>query len=387
MYANKNIGQNMLQPRREDKIRIAVVWTEMPGYLSACLRELAAHNDIELLVISNLANRPSSSRRGFDEELFKWMPNFHRVQGKNLWMRMKQITDLVWNFDPHVLLLAFQWRYPESYVLVKEANRRQIPVIGTMDNPWQGTLKQQLMIFLNRRLNLMPLSVIWVPGERTVQYAKRLFDVRTVIWRGLYSADTELFSAISGESLLLKQNRNNTFLYVGRFSQEKGVTDLIEAYKRYRSACRKNCWKLQLIGDGPLRPEIEKYEGIEILGFLQPNEVSRIMKESGAFILPSHYEPWGVALHEATLSGMPVVCSDSCGASVELVQDKFNGLIFRSGNIDDLVECMLDLTNGCYDVSLMGRNSTRLAQRYSTQQWMSTLMCGLRKLKLFTDNI
>lgn len=361
-------------------MRIAVLWTELPGYLAACLRFLQEHYDVELMVIRNLANRPDSTRRFFDESLFSWIPAFHTVKHPDFLARLDQIRDLVWQFEPDAILLAFQWRYLENYSLVKEAKRRGVLVIGGMDNPWRDMLKQHMMVLASRLFSVLPLDAVWVPGEHAAEYAKRLFGTRIPIWRGLYTADTTLFCIHQSNNI--DRDHCKSFLYVGRFSPEKGIIDLIEAYRQYRLRAGKDYWHLKLVGDGPLRSKLTniEIEGVEIAGFKQPVEIKELMKTSGVFVLPSHYEPWGVVVHEAISLGLPVLCSDRCGASVELVQHGFNGLNYRAGEINQLSDYMFEISRGDYDLERMSQNSIFLSQRYSTALWADTLMRGIQRL-------
>lgn len=361
--------------------RIAVVWTEVPSYLSACLRRLQEEHAVELLIISDLANRPSTSRRAFADSVYGWMPRYHAIQHGDYRYRLRAMRRIIGEFRPDSLLLAFQWRYPESYAIAWDAKRDRVPVIGAMDNQWFGRPGQHILSGLNRWTGLMPLDAIWVPGERAAQYARRLFGAKTMILRGMYCADDCLFQPLSDDDSVPRSERARSFLFVGRLSPEKGILDLVEAYRRYRARSGNNAWNLAIVGDGPLRPEIELMDGLSMHGFLQPTQVSAIMRSSDVYVMPSRKEAWGVGLHEAMLSGLPVVCSDACGASVELVQDGFNGFVYRAGDIDALADCLREITVKTRSLADMCQNSRMLATRYSTKQWSASLLHAIARLR------
>lgn len=44
-------------------------------------------------------------------------------------------------------------------------------------------------------------------------------------------------------------------------------------------------------------------------------------------ILPSYDEPWGLVVNEAMAAGLPVIVSNECGCSLDLVRDGENGYI------------------------------------------------------------
>ena len=57
-----------------------------------------------------------------------------------------------------------------------------------------------------------------------------------------------------------------------------------------------------------------------------------------ALILPSIYEPWGLVVNEAMLAGLPVLVSDICGCSLDLVEEGKNGYIIDPKSIDDIAD-------------------------------------------------
>lgn len=366
----------MTSPKTRLPLRLAVIWTEVPGYISASLKSLSEKYTVETLVVSNLGNRPEATRRPFDNNVLNWMPRLHYVKHRRFHERLAEIRKHLWSFAPDVIIFCFQWRAPEYYFLVREAQKRNILTIGTMDNTWSGGPKQRFAIFANRVFGLLPFDTVWVPGERAAQYAQRLFDSRTPIWRGLYCADSSLFGQAYSESPPV---RTKTFLFVGRFAEEKGISDLIRAYRQYRRAV-EDPWELMCVGNGPLQSELDTESNIQVLSFLQPLDVAQQMNNCGAFVLPSQFEPWGVVIHEAALAGMPIICSDACGASVELVQPGFNGLVFRAGDVEELTWSLHKISHGDMDLAKLGSNSAAIAKRYTSELWADQFMRGVDHL-------
>jgi glycosyltransferase involved in cell wall biosynthesis len=77
---------------------------------------------------------------------------------------------------------------------------------------------------------------------------------------------------------------NNYFLFVGRLSEEKGIIELLNTFKDLQQH------KLLVIGDGPLRVEVEKYKiykNIKVLGFKPKNEIFTYIKKAKAVIISS----------------------------------------------------------------------------------------------------
>jgi glycosyltransferase involved in cell wall biosynthesis len=130
-----------------------------------------------------------------------------------------------------------------------------------------------------------------------------------------------------------KVRKNRTILYVGRLDEEKGVRLLTEA----ASACGVD---LLLVGDGPLRSEIEICSRVTVTGWLSPSEVAARLDEARCLVFPSLWqETFGLVVDEAAARGVPSVVSDITAAA-ERVQDGKTGWHFRSGDVTALITAL-----------------------------------------------
>ncbi|TCI25134.1 glycosyltransferase family 1 protein [Exiguobacterium sp. SH5S4] len=101
--------------------------------------------------------------------------------------------------------------------------------------------------------------------------------------------------------------------HVGRFNQQKNHEKIIEIFKEVHKKNKES--KLILVGNGPLRAEIEnqikKYELNEVVTILNPgSNISNIMQASDVFLLPSKFEGLGIVLIEAQVIGLECYASD-----------------------------------------------------------------------------
>ena len=125
-------------------------------------------------------------------------------------------------------------------------------------------------------------------------------------------------------------------LTVGRLVEKKGIDTLVQAV-----ASRPEL-ALTVAGDGPLRARIEELarpagERVKLLGAVDPQEVTNLLREHDAFALPCRPDANGdrdgipVALMEAMAAGLPVVSGD-LPAIRELIKDGQTGrLVDTSG--------------------------------------------------------
>jgi glycosyltransferase involved in cell wall biosynthesis len=117
---------------------------------------------------------------------------------------------------------------------------------------------------------------------------------------------------------------------VARLSPEKGHARLIEAFAAAFGG--DPTVRLRLIGDGPLRGELERLCAVraiagqvECLGVLSSEQVRDELAAADAFVLASDVETFGVAVIEALARGCPAVVTASGGP--EHLVNMANGLV------------------------------------------------------------
>ena len=105
---------------------------------------------------------------------------------------------------------------------------------------------------------------------------------------------------------------------VSRFSEEKGVQELLEAWSLIVDEVPS--WELLLVGSGPEESQIrERAAALRGVRMMAPvPDVSSIFAELGVFVLPSRTEGLPLALMEAMASGLPSVATD-CSSGVRLL--------------------------------------------------------------------
>ena len=127
--------------------------------------------------------------------------------------------------------------------------------------------------------------------------------------------------------------RNDSFLYVGRLSPEKGLLVALDSASSFG-------FELIIIGDGPMRDVVQSYtdkhNNISWLGFRDKAAIIEKMRTCRALIIPSVcYEGFPLSALEAFSTGTPVIAS-GLGSLKEIVQDHFNGLHFDVADKTDL---------------------------------------------------
>src|SRR2546429_225677 len=157
--------------------------------------------------------------------------------------------------------------------------------------------------------------------------------------RGL---DTELFHPARREPAFFERfgacNGEVRLLYVGRISREKDLDLLGAAYRRLRNEGLPV--QLFIVGDGPYSDAFAKsLPEAFFTGYLTGTELATAYASADVFVFPSTTDTFGNVILEAQACGLPVVVSDS-GGPKELVEDKANGLITKSHDVEDFARAI-----------------------------------------------
>ncbi|MGK0701216.1 glycosyltransferase family 4 protein [Priestia flexa] len=131
--------------------------------------------------------------------------------------------------------------------------------------------------------------------------------------------------------------KDDEITFVGRISKEKGLHLLLAAWSKVGSEVNT---KLNVIGDGPLRKELEgKYQhlsNVNFLGKLDSTAVLSYMSKSKYIIVPSiWYEGFPMTIIESYSVNTPVI-SSNIGSLKEVVINEITGFHFENNNINSL---------------------------------------------------
>lgn len=138
--------------------------------------------------------------------------------------------------------------------------------------------------------------------------------------------------------------------FVGRINVDKGIDELITAFKRVSETVSDA--SLVLIGDiddiNPIKQENLDYaknaENIFMTGNVQSNLIYEHMAMFDVLVHPSYREGFGKVLQEAMGMKVPVITTDIPGPS-EVIENNVSGILAKVKDSSDLAEKMLLLCN------------------------------------------
>ncbi len=106
--------------------------------------------------------------------------------------------------------------------------------------------------------------------------------------------------------------------------------------------------------------ESPSWECLEYLGVKEPESMIEVLKRCRLYVNPSNIENAPLSLCEAMMVGMPVITSDAGGAK-HLVCDGIDGLIFKSGDHNQLAARIIELLNDRELAVTLGKNARQTA--------------------------
>ena len=311
------------------EMTLLFVWTGVTSYMADCWRALAATPGVTLkIVVEQHANG-----REFDAARVLSGLDCSVVEGPNAACQLA--------LERPDALFAVGWRSLTVRHFVERADWRAVPKICCCDMPWRWRPRCVAARFVLWRY-LRRFRGMMVPGRSAARYARWLGFTPSSIHPGMYGTDVGRFAPRTPAPA------RRGFLYIGRHVPEKRLDILEKAYARYRA--QGGTWPLDVYGGAR---------------FVQPDAVPELYATHAALVLASDFEPWGVVILEAAAAGLPIICTDACGARHELVAG--NGLVVPHGDAAAFAQAMLKMER---DYAAFDRDQGRtLAAAYDCTCW------------------
>lgn len=155
--------------------------------------------------------------------------------------------------------------------------------------------------------------------------------------------------------VLSKKKRHRDIVFLGRWSWEKGIEDLITCMAKVKSDV-----KCEIYTD---HVPTEVYKNCQIFPWVNESEVMNIMRTAKLVILPSYAEAYPTVLLEAAACGTPFVASN-IGGIPDIAKESGGGRVFEVGNVSMLIEVIDEMLTDEVKWQEMSRNG---------KAWMRTL--------------
>ena len=162
-------------------------------------------------------------------------------------------------------------------------------------------------------------------------------------------------------------------IYVGRLAKEKNVDELLDMM----AGCRDLPVRLLIVGDGPVREDIEEHcerlglnDKVRFTGMISPDKVGEYYHIGDVFVNASTSETQGLTYVEAMAAGLPMLCRhDECLEG--MVKDGVNG--WQYSNESEFRAHVEKLIADPEMRKNMSTNAVSEAQRFSTANFVNSV--------------
>ena len=168
------------------------------------------------------------------------------------------------------------------------------------------------------------------------------------------------------------------FLFVGVFSCDKGVGDLLDAWDLLAPGFRGRA-RLVLAGGHFGRAanlflfeRAEEMPRVDALGQVGPQTVAELLRAADIFVLPSYGEGLPNALLEAMACGLPGIVSRLEGINDYLIEDGVRGRLVPIGDPTRLSEALLEAIVDLPAMQKRGANGRRWIEEHASLEVVSS---------------
>lgn len=282
------------------------------------------------------------------------------------------------------------WADKAGLAALRWALRKAVPVVVMSEsneadhgrNVWRELIKRHIVGLCSAAL---------AGGSRAAAYLAALGMPAERISIGYDVIDNGYFrqgaAAIRGDTSVARAALGlpeRFFLTCCRLIDKKNIAFLLDALAEYRRRAPTGAaWSLVIAGDGPLRAGLEEQarnlgiaDAVHFAGFAQYDALPTYYGLASAFVLPSTTEQWGLVVNEAMAAGLPVLVSERCGCSADLVVDGGNGFTFDPTDRSTLVQRLYDIAHK-EDLSTMGQRSTEIVAGFAPDRFGTGLRAAV----------
>lgn len=162
------------------------------------------------------------------------------------------------------------------------------------------------------------------------------------------------------------------FITIGYIEHRKGQDILLEAIKELEDEFRQKA-KFIFVGQNTslMAQNLIEASGnipeIVITGPVDREEIDTLLERSDVLVCPSREDPMPTVAAEAMMHGVPCLISDTAG-TVKYIRNGIDGIVFQSGNIEQLREILRKCIQGSYNLKEMSRNACKVFEKYFSME-------------------
>jgi len=375
------------------KKKVALLTTIIAPYRIPCFNKVAESDGFDFDVFFYAENTKNREWKIYKEKI-KF--NYIVLKGLHFDFRNERTIHLNFGLFSHLLrkkydlIVIGEYKQPTAWeaFIFSKLLRTKIFLFG------ESTLRDKRSgnrVYENLKRFLIKNSYGFLPaGKAAAEYFRYLGAPPERIFVAPFPANHDYFRK---ESLKLKSYKkelkikkgysNITILFSGRFVYRKGILFLLKAYAKLKEEHQNIC--LVLLGDGPEKEKYENYckenkiDNVFFEGFIQQEDLPQYYASADIFVLPSLSDPWGLVINEAMAFGLPIISTNTAGATYDLVKDGINGFVVRAGEATDLYRALKILCDNQALREKMGKESLKIIEKHTPEKWAQSFIYAVSK--------
>ena len=338
--------------------KIIFLYAEITPYLLGCLNQYCKINKSTVIkvVYLNIFHN------------LKIDENRYELISKEKFKSKNELHIYCEEFKPDMLIVS--GRMSKDYLYVAKKLKNKTIRVTVQDTLYERSIKQSLIKIFNNQLYKRYFDKFWGVGSLQTKFAIDIGYKEKDIKEGFYVADKIFFD---NSCIFEYKDEPLKILFIGRLVKEKNILELAKVIESINKS-NKSMHELVIIGDGYLKNKVINYNCVSFKGPKSQEEIISIALNCDIFCLPSIYEPWGVVTREMCALGLPVLISNKCGSSQDLVLDNFNGFRFNPLDKDSIKKSIVDFDNLKRQTKReFSKNSITMSKKINHDLWASSL--------------
>ena len=307
------------------KVSCVVFWEGFPA-CGHMLKDLNTRLGSSLQVIATIPAAPFSELGKFLENEIIYLTSVDQVRN---YFHMISVADV---------FIHTGW----SHSVINDIDKKLVSTKSgvkkyvLVDNRLKFTLRQFLgaiyfRIFLNK------IYDGFIVSGKSSYNLMRFFGVPpNKISSGHYGASSDLYPRWSDSF-----SKSNEVTFIGSLDKRKGADILLKGWSEYKNQGGK--MTLNLIGSGEYQDYFKGIDGVNVFGFLQPDESSKILLRSLVFVLPGRDDNWATVIAEAAASGCILLSTKFVGATYDLLEEGRNGYLLDVNSSNSLPDKLMQI--------------------------------------------
>jgi glycosyltransferase involved in cell wall biosynthesis len=296
--------------------------------------------------------------------------------------------------QPKSIVIVHGWSYATNIITIIAAKIFGHTVCLRGETPLNQELQKNKCITLLKHLYLRCIFLftdyaLYIGKQNKLFYQYLGFEDLKLFFIP-YCVDNVRFSAydLSSTKSLVREKLElpadkKIILFSGKYIDKKRPMDLLNAIHQLN---RSDIYTI-FVGDGNLRTQMESFiinngiqQNVLLAGFINQSIIPYYYAAADVFVMCSGIgETWGLSVNEAMNFNIPIIVSETCGSSFDLVKNGINGFTFKEGDIDALSDKISkSLTFNTDDINNLKDCNKSILKEYSYE----TIITNLKKIPI-----